>query len=251
MKKIVLSLVFLMIIGIAYSQENVKEKEISFGKEVDVNKFIKKDMINIIDFYSPFCPPCMEMAPMLKKLSESRNDIFLLKVNINRKDVHGIDWKSPVAAQYDLKSIPHLWFVKKDGTILKGEDARVEVEKLIEPYRLEAIDKKIKNNPKNALLYYQRGTYFLSKSNFKNAIKDLKSCLKYVEQPHEEINFYLACAYCMNKDNKNALIQLEKALKLAKEKNNTKILNNFKDTVFFKGLENEKKFKELVKTYSK
>jgi len=239
-------------VAFGYSEKSSKnEIEIGFGKEVDVNKYIKKGKINIIDFYSHFCPPCMEMAPMLKKLSEEKEDIYLIKVNINRKDVNGIDWKSPVAAQYKLRSIPNLWYVKKDGSILKADDARNMVESLLEPYRLKALDDKIKKDPKNALSYYQRGTYNLSKKNFDAAISDLSSSLKYAKEPHEEISFYLACAYSMKNNIKKALSFLEDSLKLAEKHKNSRLLQNFSNIDLLKNISNEKKYKELIKKYSK
>lgn len=252
MKKIALLLMLVLMLGFGYCKESSKsEMEISFGKKVDVNKYIKKGKINIIDFYSHFCPPCMEMAPLLKKLSELRKDIYLIKVNINRKDVKGIDWKSPVATQYKLKSIPNLWYVKKDGSVLKGKDARNKIETLLEPLRLSALDDNIKKDPKNALAYFQRGTYNLSKKNFDSAISDLSSSLKFVKEPHEEISFYLACAYSMKNDIKNALSELEDSLKLAKKHGNSRLLKNFSKVGFLDNLKKEKKYKELITKYSK
>ena len=50
----------------------------------------------LVDFYSPFCPPCMHLAPFLKKLAQKRRDLEIIELNINRPEVQGrIDWQSP------------------------------------------------------------------------------------------------------------------------------------------------------------
>jgi len=61
----------------------------------------------IFDFYSEYCPPCRQIAPYLKKLDTLRPDIVVLKVDINRPGVRGIDWRSPAAQHFNLRSIPH------------------------------------------------------------------------------------------------------------------------------------------------
>jgi len=66
------------------------------------------------------------------KLDSLRKDIVVVKININRKEVQGIDWNSPVARQYGLRSIPH--FVIYDSTGYRtheGEEAYQQVMNLL------------------------------------------------------------------------------------------------------------------------
>jgi thiol-disulfide isomerase/thioredoxin len=74
---------------------------------VNLEKSIVKGKTNIIYFYSEYCPPCQKIAPFLRKLDESRPDIAVIKIDINRTEVTGIDLQSPVAKQFKLKSIPY------------------------------------------------------------------------------------------------------------------------------------------------
>jgi hypothetical protein len=67
----------------------------------------------------------MRMAPALEKLHASRSDIVVVKVDINRPGVKGIDWKSPVVKQYGLHSIPHFKVFGPDGKML-AEDTTEE-----------------------------------------------------------------------------------------------------------------------------
>lgn len=89
------------------------------GQRIDIEPFVAKGNFTIFDFYSVYCPPCMAIAPYLEKLVEARDDIVVRKVDINRKGVQGIDWRSPLARQYELQSIPHFILYDKSGKRFK------------------------------------------------------------------------------------------------------------------------------------
>lgn len=84
---------------------------------VNLEEMIVSGEMNIVDLYSDYCPPCVQIAPYLKKLDEMREDIVVVKIDINRSGVTGIDWQSPVARQFKLRSIPHFIVVAPSGKI--------------------------------------------------------------------------------------------------------------------------------------
>lgn len=91
---------------------------------VNLEKHIQKGRINIIDFYSEYCPPCKRIAPFLRKLDARREDIVVIKIDINRTGVEGIDWDSPVAKQFRLKSLPHFIVISPWGKFMcEGKEA--------------------------------------------------------------------------------------------------------------------------------
>jgi thiol-disulfide isomerase/thioredoxin len=103
------------------------------GMEVQIEEFVQGDQMTIFDFYSQFCPPCRKISPWLKQLDEKRDDIIVFKVDINRSGVRGIDWRSPVAQQYGLKSIPHFIIYNDEGElILEGKPAYTKVLELLQ-----------------------------------------------------------------------------------------------------------------------
>ena len=57
--------------------------------------------VTVVDFYADWCGPCRNLAPQLEKLAASDPDIALVKINI-------IDWRSPVAKQFEITSIPRV-----------------------------------------------------------------------------------------------------------------------------------------------
>ena len=106
---------------------------IAKGQEVNVADYLVPGKITIVDFYSEYCPPCRAIAPKLVNLHKSRDDIAVVKVDINRPGVKGIDWESPVAQQYQLHSIPHFKIYGPDGKLqAEGDAAYDQVQKWVE-----------------------------------------------------------------------------------------------------------------------
>lgn len=87
------------------------------GEEIDVKPFLAEGKLTIVDFYSEYCGPCVRIAPLLKKLDEKRDDIVVIKVDINRPGVSKIDWGSPAATQYKLRGIPHFKIYGTSGAL--------------------------------------------------------------------------------------------------------------------------------------
>ena len=101
-----------------------KPAHISQGKEVTLADYLVPGKTTVFDFYSEYCPPCRAIAPRLEKLHMARADIVVVKIDINRPEVQGIDWKSPVARQYNLRSIPHFKVYDPDGKLqAEGDEA--------------------------------------------------------------------------------------------------------------------------------
>ena len=109
--------------------KGAKPPRIAMGAKVDLADYVVPGKTTIFDFTSEFCPPCVAIAPYLDKLHAARADIAVVKVDINRPGVKGIDWKSPIAIQYRMNSIPHFKVYGPDGKLLaEGQKARPMVE---------------------------------------------------------------------------------------------------------------------------
>ena len=112
----------LILIGVLYGAYSLFFKEGDIPSymitgSVNLKEWIVEGKTNIVDLYSEFCPPCVQLAPLLLRLDEKRLDIAIVKININRDGVRGIDWQSPVARQFKLKSIPHFIIVSPSGKL--------------------------------------------------------------------------------------------------------------------------------------
>jgi thiol-disulfide isomerase/thioredoxin len=94
---------------------------VSHGETVTLTDYLVPGKTTVFDFTSKYCPPCQAYNEPLHDLHARRADLAIVKVDINRPDVKGIDWQSPVAQQFDLHSIPHFKVYGPDGK-LRAED---------------------------------------------------------------------------------------------------------------------------------
>ena len=105
-----------------------KPLHVSRGTPVKLTDYLVPGKTTVFDFYSDYCPPCVRVAPALEKLHQTRDDIVVVKVDINRPGLKSIDWKSPVAQQYKLQSIPHFKVYGPDGKLkAEGDNASAMV----------------------------------------------------------------------------------------------------------------------------
>mgnify|MGYP001766431297 CR=1 FL=1 len=106
---------------------------ITHGEPVDIERHLVKGKTVIFDFYSEYCPPCRRIAPRLAQLGTRRTDVVVVKVDINRPGVQGIDWNSTVARQYGLRSVPHFIIYSPEGKrIAEGKEASAQVYRMLE-----------------------------------------------------------------------------------------------------------------------
>jgi thiol-disulfide isomerase/thioredoxin len=94
------------------------------GEPFDIKTLPVAGAFTVIDFYSPYCPPCIHVAPILENFAQKRPDVKIIKLNINRPEVKGIDWKSPLAQQHGLKSVPYFMIYDQQGKLMaQGKEA--------------------------------------------------------------------------------------------------------------------------------
>jgi len=99
-------------------------QQVGNGAEITLSRFLVSGQTTIFDFYSEYCPPCRKISPLLARLDAQSKDITVVKVNINRPGVTGIDWDSPVAVQYGIHSVPYFMIYSPEGKLMvQGKEA--------------------------------------------------------------------------------------------------------------------------------
>lgn len=117
--------------GIEYSPGQVINSA-NPGEEINIDYYAQEGKTTIFDFYSDYCPPCRKISPLLERLDRKRDDIVVLRVDINRPGRKGIDWESPVVRQYRIKFVPFFMIYDPSGRRThEGRAANYEVGKLL------------------------------------------------------------------------------------------------------------------------
>lgn len=89
----------------------------------EYEQLVKGDKPLLLDFYADWCGPCQSLMPVMEDLSnEYGKDVIIAKVNV--------DENPQLAQQFQVRSIPALFFVK-DGQV-KEKLSGVQTKKLLE-----------------------------------------------------------------------------------------------------------------------
>lgn len=115
--------------GLAYGGAVKEVNSGSPGQTLDLKTLPVRGKTTLVDVYSPNCPPCMRLAPLLGKLARKRPDLAIRKVNIQRPEIKGqIDWQSPLAKQLNLKAVPHFLLFDRQGKLIaEGREAQQQL----------------------------------------------------------------------------------------------------------------------------
>lgn len=87
----------------------------SHGKIENVDIFRLEELVNtqgiiVIDFWAPWCSPCLSFAEVFAKVAAEEQGIDFVKMNISESP-------SEVMETLGIQSIPHLMIFKKGATV--------------------------------------------------------------------------------------------------------------------------------------
>lgn len=74
-----------------------------------------------IDFWSPWCQPCIEFAPILDRVAENHDGLFFCRVNTNDHEA--------LKRQFEVESIPTIVAIR-DHTIVAVQSGMLSEEAL-------------------------------------------------------------------------------------------------------------------------
>jgi thioredoxin 1 len=79
--------------------------------------------IVLVDFYAEWCGPCKMLAPALEALSKQREDIKIIKVNVDEQE--------DLAYHFGIMSVPTI-YLYKDGAIVSKRSGFHTLDMLLE-----------------------------------------------------------------------------------------------------------------------
>lgn len=101
-------------------------KLVNANKEEFNNIIDSEEGIVLVDFWAEWCGPCRVLGPTLTKVSESVDDVTIVKINV--------DENSDLSTEYSVRSIPTV-IVFKDGEQVDkfvGNKSESEIKSIIE-----------------------------------------------------------------------------------------------------------------------
>lgn len=102
------------------------------GQTYAITEYLTKGKMNLVEFTSAASPPCQALNPKLAALAAQKPDMVVNQLVIDRPGTQGIDWQSPLARQYELRSVPYFMIYDSGGKLLaEGEPARKMVARML------------------------------------------------------------------------------------------------------------------------
>ncbi|MFK7786122.1 MAG: thioredoxin [Crocinitomicaceae bacterium] len=82
----------------------------NISNQNEFNSLINQSKPILLDFYADWCGPCQTLLPTVDKLSKEYNgSVEIRKVNV--------DENKELAAQFNVRSIPALFFIKDNEIV--------------------------------------------------------------------------------------------------------------------------------------
>ena len=81
-----------------------------YANEINFNDLINSDVV-LVDFYATWCGPCKMMGPVLDELANDRNNVKIIKVDV--------DQNPNLAKQFGIMTIPTLVLFKNGHEVKK------------------------------------------------------------------------------------------------------------------------------------
>jgi hypothetical protein len=77
------------------------------GTPVDPVLYTVPGKFTLVEYFSPYDQDCVNLDPLLVQLAQTRTDLAIRTINVNRPDVQGIDVDSPIMQYMQIQKLPY------------------------------------------------------------------------------------------------------------------------------------------------
>ena len=89
---------------------------VNANKDNFKNEVLLSDKPVLLDFWAPWCGPCRMVGPVLEQISNERDDVKVVKVNI--------DEELELSLEFGIMSIPTIMVVKEGKVVNQSLGAK-------------------------------------------------------------------------------------------------------------------------------
>ena len=109
------------------------------------NDEVGKHQIAILDFWAPWCGPCVQFTPIFEKVSQNHPDILFGKINTEEE--------RELAAHFQIQSIPTIMIVKEGIVVFSQagmlpEEALEDLIRQVRELDMDQVRKEIEQEKK-------------------------------------------------------------------------------------------------------
>jgi len=77
------------------------------GTPVDPVLYTVPGKFTLVEYFSPYDQDCVNLEPLLMQLAQSRTDLAIRTINVNRPEVQSVDVDSPIMQYMQIQKLPY------------------------------------------------------------------------------------------------------------------------------------------------
>lgn len=106
------------------------------GQPIAVAKLLVAGHVNVVEYFAEEDFASRRLAASLTMLADRRDDVVVLRVDVNRPGVGGVDWESPLMKSSGIRSVPY--FQVYDGSGRLQAEGKAALDQVMEMIRAAA-----------------------------------------------------------------------------------------------------------------